>query len=365
MQELGWKTSCGCAECRPALNYYLLCAWPGEYRRRRQSRFINERVHANIQKDGTFSVVPRMWGGLTTPTNCAPSPTSPTSSRSRPSRSPAASASTCWASRKEDLPGGVGRPQRRRHGLGPGLRQGPAHGEDLRRHRLVPLRHAGFDGARRQARELPVGLVDAGQGQARGLRLPAQLRRGDRARTSASSASSPATTSTSPARPACDDQGHRAARATSRPRKRRSRRSRALTQLYREQGRYLERIYKWAERVGLETIRQRSWTTARAAARCYDRFVISQRSPSERPVGRARRTARTRTSSRRSPTSRLQRGRGMSALDSPWFEVGPLDSIPLRGCRVVRTRRRRSRCSAPRATRCSRSRTAARTRAAR
>jgi len=67
MQELGWKTSCGCASCRPALNYYLLCAWPGEYRDDAQSRFINERVHANIQKDGTFSVVPRMWGGLTTP----------------------------------------------------------------------------------------------------------------------------------------------------------------------------------------------------------------------------------------------------------------------------------------------------------
>jgi nitrite reductase (NADH) large subunit len=67
MQELGWKTSCGCPSCRPALNYYLLCAWPGEYRDDAQSRFVNERVHANIQKDGTFSVVPRMWGGLTTP----------------------------------------------------------------------------------------------------------------------------------------------------------------------------------------------------------------------------------------------------------------------------------------------------------
>ena len=31
-----------------------------------QSRYINERVHANIQKDGTYSVVPRMWGGVTT-----------------------------------------------------------------------------------------------------------------------------------------------------------------------------------------------------------------------------------------------------------------------------------------------------------
>ena len=65
MQELGWKTSCGCAKCRPALNYYLLATWPGEYKDDNQSRFINERVHANIQKDGTYSVVPRAWGGMT------------------------------------------------------------------------------------------------------------------------------------------------------------------------------------------------------------------------------------------------------------------------------------------------------------
>ena len=67
MQELNWSTSGGCAKCRPALNYYLLAAWPGEYEDDNQSRFINERVHANIQKDGTYSVVPRMWGGMTTP----------------------------------------------------------------------------------------------------------------------------------------------------------------------------------------------------------------------------------------------------------------------------------------------------------
>jgi nitrite reductase (NADH) large subunit len=65
MQELEWKTSCGCAKCRPALNYYMIAEWPGEYVDDNQSRFINERVHANIQKDGTYSVVPRMWGGMT------------------------------------------------------------------------------------------------------------------------------------------------------------------------------------------------------------------------------------------------------------------------------------------------------------
>ncbi len=63
----GWKKPEGCHKCRPALNYYLLCAWPGEYVDDSRSRFINERVHANIQKDGTYSVVPRMWGGVTTP----------------------------------------------------------------------------------------------------------------------------------------------------------------------------------------------------------------------------------------------------------------------------------------------------------
>ena len=67
MQELGWKTSCGCPSCRPALNFYLLADWPLDYTDDAQSRFVNERNHANIQKDGTYSVVPRMWGGMTNP----------------------------------------------------------------------------------------------------------------------------------------------------------------------------------------------------------------------------------------------------------------------------------------------------------
>ncbi len=63
---LEWKNPDGCASCRPALNYYLLANWPGEYQDDAQSRFINERAHGNIQKDGTYSVVPRMFGGLCT-----------------------------------------------------------------------------------------------------------------------------------------------------------------------------------------------------------------------------------------------------------------------------------------------------------
>ena len=65
MRELKWKTPNGCASCRPALNYYLISTWPHEAKDDAQSRFINERAHANIQKDGTYSVVPRMWGGVT------------------------------------------------------------------------------------------------------------------------------------------------------------------------------------------------------------------------------------------------------------------------------------------------------------
>jgi nitrite reductase (NADH) large subunit len=63
---MGWRTPNGCASCRPALNYYLLSTWPNEAVDDPQSRYINERSHANIQKDGTYSVIPRMWGGETT-----------------------------------------------------------------------------------------------------------------------------------------------------------------------------------------------------------------------------------------------------------------------------------------------------------
>ncbi len=63
---LEWKTPDGCASCRPALNYYLLARWPAEYKDDAQSRFINERAHGNIQKDGTYSVIPRIFGGSTT-----------------------------------------------------------------------------------------------------------------------------------------------------------------------------------------------------------------------------------------------------------------------------------------------------------
>jgi nitrite reductase (NADH) large subunit len=64
-EHLNWRTPNGCASCRPAINYYLISTWPHEALDDPQSRYINERAHANIQKNGTFSVVPRMWAGET------------------------------------------------------------------------------------------------------------------------------------------------------------------------------------------------------------------------------------------------------------------------------------------------------------
>jgi nitrite reductase (NADH) large subunit len=48
-----------------ALASLLDMMWADEYVDERDARFINDRVHANIQRDGTFSVVPQMKGGVT------------------------------------------------------------------------------------------------------------------------------------------------------------------------------------------------------------------------------------------------------------------------------------------------------------
>ncbi|MBU9711351.1 nitrite reductase large subunit NirB [Evansella tamaricis] len=66
MYVLGWKNEEGCSKCRPALNYLLGMLNPTEYIDESNSRLVNEKMHANIQKDGTYSVIPRMYGGVTT-----------------------------------------------------------------------------------------------------------------------------------------------------------------------------------------------------------------------------------------------------------------------------------------------------------
>ncbi|MEW9668515.1 nitrite reductase large subunit NirB [Ammoniphilus sp. 3BR4] len=67
MNVLEWTQEEGCSKCRPALNYYLGMVWPEAHEDERHSRFVNERLHANIQNDGTYSVIPRIYGGVTNP----------------------------------------------------------------------------------------------------------------------------------------------------------------------------------------------------------------------------------------------------------------------------------------------------------
>ena len=66
MHVLDWEGE-GCHVCRPAINYYIGMIWPEDSEDDRTSRIANERMHANIQKNGTFSVIPRIYGGVTTP----------------------------------------------------------------------------------------------------------------------------------------------------------------------------------------------------------------------------------------------------------------------------------------------------------
>ena len=67
-KKLDWKTQDGCSKCRPAVNYYLLVKYNDDkYQNDKRSALVNDRVSANIQKDGTYSVVPRIWGGVTSP----------------------------------------------------------------------------------------------------------------------------------------------------------------------------------------------------------------------------------------------------------------------------------------------------------
>ncbi len=63
-EELGF--TCGCEKCGNAINYYLYSQFNELYQHDSLSRPHNEMMHANLQKDGTYSIVPQMKAGLTT-----------------------------------------------------------------------------------------------------------------------------------------------------------------------------------------------------------------------------------------------------------------------------------------------------------
>ena len=265
------------------------------------------------------------------------------------------------ARRQEGGPAGrLGRPQRRGPGLRPRLRQGAAHGEDLRRLRMVPLRHAGFDRAWGQAREIPVGLLDAAQGQDRRVGLSAQLRRSDdqgcRRRLRRQRLRHRLRRRRWPRHPG--DAG--ALPRLDRGRDDRDRRG-AFIQLYREEGRYLERIDTWAKRVGVDSIKAQVVDDVDKRRALYARFVFSQRFAQNDPWAE-RVGGKTRTSSRPSPTFPSPPDSPHDRSDLDGYRRARPDPAPGRAC-SAHGPTAASRCSAPWTTASSRSKTAARTEA--
>ncbi|PTW63197.1 assimilatory nitrite reductase (NAD(P)H) large subunit precursor [Breoghania corrubedonensis] len=275
MQELGWKSSGGCARCRPALNYYLVCDWPQDYADDYQSRFINERVHANIQKDGTYSVVPRMWGGMTSAKELR---------------------AIADVVEKFDIPAVKCTGGQRIDMLGVKKEDLPAVWADLGK--------AGFVSGQAYAKGLRTVKTCVGTDWCRfgtqdstglGIRLekfmwgswtPAKVK--------LAVSGCPRNCAEATCKDVgviCVDSGYEIhfAGAAGLDIKGTEILGHvasedavlehvvALVQMYREQGHYLERIYKWAKRIGLDEIRTRIMDDAERREAYFDRFVFSQK----------------------------------------------------------------------------------------
>ncbi|MCF8465970.1 MAG: nitrite reductase large subunit NirB [Sneathiella sp.] len=275
LQALEWKTSCGCAKCRPALNYYLVCDWPDVYRDDYQSRFINERVHANIQKDGTYSVVPRMWGGVTSAAELRKIadvvdkfdiPTVKVTGGQR---------IDMLGVRKEDLPAVWA-------DLGEaGFVSGHAYAKGLRTVKTC----VGTDWCRFGTQD-STGLGIRIEKFMWGSWTPAKVKM--------AVSGCPRNCAEATCKDIgviCLDSGYEIHFAGAagldikgteilgrvRSEDETIEHISALTQMYREQGHYLERIYKWAKRIGLEEIRRQIMEDTEARRGYFDRFVLSQK----------------------------------------------------------------------------------------
>jgi nitrite reductase (NADH) large subunit len=275
MQELEWKSSCGCAKCRPALNYYLVCEWPNEYADDYQSRFINERAHANIQKDGTYSVVPRMWGGVTSSSELRAIadvidkfsiPTVKVTGGQR---------IDMLGIKKTDLPAvwaDLGKA---------GFVSGHAYAKGLRTVKTC----VGTDWCRFGTQD-STGLGIRIEKFMWGSWTPAKIKMAV-----SGCPRNCAEATCKDVGVVCVDSGYEIHFAGAagldikgtevlglvKSEHEALEHIVALVQMYREQGRYLERIYKWARRVGLEEIRRQVMEDANKRKAYYDRFVFSQR----------------------------------------------------------------------------------------
>ncbi|MFK7901319.1 MAG: nitrite reductase large subunit NirB, partial [Nitratireductor sp.] len=275
MQELEWKTSCGCAKCRPALNYYLVCDWPDEYADDYQSRFINERVHANIQKDGTYSVVPRMWGGMTSSTELRAIADVVDKFEIPAVKCTGGMRIDMLGIKKEDLPAvwaDLGKA---------GFVSGQAYAKGLRTVKTC----VGSDWCRFGTQD-STGLGIKLEKFMWGSWTPAKLK--------LAVSGCPRNCAEATCKDIgviCVDSGYEIHFAGAagldikgteilgnvKTEDEVMEHCVALAQMYREQGWYLERIYKWAKRIGVEEIRSQIMDNAEMRKAYYDRFVFSQK----------------------------------------------------------------------------------------
>jgi nitrite reductase (NADH) large subunit len=275
MQELEWKTSCGCAKCRPALNYYLVADWPDEYADDYQSRFVNERVHANIQKDGTYSVVPRMWGGMTSSTELRAIADVVDKFAIPAVKVTGGQRIDMLGIRKEDLPAvwaDLGKA---------GFVSGHAYAKGLRTVKTC----VGSDWCRFGTQD-STGLGIRIEKFMWGSWTPAKVKMAV-----SGCPRNCAEATCKDVGVVCVDSGfeiHFAGAAgldikgtevlgSVKTEDEALEVIVALTQMYREQGRYLERIYKWAKRIGTEEIRRQVLDDLERRKAYYDRFVYSQK----------------------------------------------------------------------------------------
>ncbi|MGQ2908158.1 MAG: nitrite reductase large subunit NirB [Aliihoeflea sp.] len=275
MQELEWKTSCGCAKCRPALNYYLVCDWPADYADDYQSRFINERAHANIQKDGTYSVVPRMWGGMTSSKELRAIADAVDKFSIPAVKVTGGQRIDMLGIAKEDLPAvwaDLGQA---------GFVSGHAYAKGLRTVKTC----VGTDWCRFGTQD-STGLGIRIEKFMWGSWTPAKLKMGV-----SGCPRNCAEATCKDIGVICVDSGfeiHFAGAAgldikgTEILGQVKTEDDAlvhivALTQMYREQGRYLERIYKWAKRIGVAEIRRQIMDDADKRQAYYERFVFSQK----------------------------------------------------------------------------------------
>ncbi|MBE0693490.1 MAG: NAD(P)/FAD-dependent oxidoreductase [Aquamicrobium sp.] len=275
MQELEWKTSCGCAKCRPALNYYLVCDFPEEYADDYQSRFVNERVHANIQKDGTYSVVPRMWGGVTSAAELRAIADVVDKFNIPSVKVTGGQRIDMLGIRKEDLPAvwaDLGKV---------GFVSGHAYAKGLRTVKTC----VGTDWCRFGTQD-STGLGVRIEKFMWGSWTPAKVKMGV-----SGCPRNCAEATCKDVGVICIDSGYEIHFAGAagldikgtevlgqvKTEDEALEHIVALVQMYREQARYLERIYKWAKRIGVDEIRRQIMEDADKRKGFYDRFVLSQK----------------------------------------------------------------------------------------